>query len=67
MDTFKALGAEYNRKIKEKPLKNILKMLTSLITYLEYAEECGALNQWTFLVLLVKKVQDTDQGFNFKR
>eukprot|EP00347_Sterkiella_histriomuscorum_P002852 403366550 len=56
VNTMKTLCIEYRRKIKDKP-ENLLNMLDTLVTYLEYAEKGGETEQWEFLVSLLNKAQ----------
>lgn len=60
--TFKALGAEYHRKSKEKPSKKI-KVLTCLVKFLEFAENGGEVEQWRFLVFLIKEAREQNPEF----
>ncbi len=62
--TFKALGAEYHRKVKEKP-QNQMKILACLVRFLEYAENGGDVEQWMFLQFILQKVKEIDAEFTF--
>ena len=60
----KTLCSEYNRKAKRKP-QNKVKMLNCLMKFLEYTDNGGALEQWKFLVALLKDTKEQLQS-NFK-
>ena len=62
--TFKALGAEYHRKVRDKP-DNQIKIIACLVRFLEYAENGGEAEQWMFLQFILQKIKEYDPEFNF--